>query len=186
MLLKEHLATKIVSVELHDSDEYIANAEDAAVAKFSCGRAKFTFRDFLRANCYELKLRADVFPLKRDEVDNTQNLDLNTTAKKGEKTVEKGSPYLNSATFSVIMANLARPIGEFNEKKELKKLQDQAKELASQADHDAADKLSDKPTSEMNKSHGSEGFHKKEDWNPNEAIFERMILIIPYKAPEMV
>ena len=128
VLLKEHLATKIVSIELHDSDEYIANAEDAAVAKFSCGRAKFTFRDFLRANCYELKLRADVFPLKRDEVDNTQNLDLNTTAKKGEKTVEKGSPYLNSATFAVIMANLARPIGEFNEKKELKKIQQQAKE----------------------------------------------------------
>jgi len=23
-------------------------------------------------------------------------------------------------------------------------------------------------------------------WNPDEAIFERMILIIPYKAPDMV
>ena len=63
----------------------------------------------------ELKLRSDVFPLKRDEVDNTNNLDLNTTARKNEKTVEKASPYLINATYSVLIANLARPIGEFND-----------------------------------------------------------------------
>jgi hypothetical protein len=113
VMLKEMLATKIVSVELHDCDEYIENEEDAKVAKFSAGRAKFTFRDFLRKNCLELKLRSDIFPLKRDEVDNTNNLDLNTTARKGEKTVEKASPYLINSTYSVIIANLARPIGPF-------------------------------------------------------------------------
>jgi len=122
VLLREMLATKIVSVELHDCDEYIANKEDAAVAKFSAGKAKFTFRDFLRKNCLELKLRSDVFPLKRDEVDNTQNLDLNTTARKNEKTVEKASPYLINSTYSVIIANLARPIGMFDEKAELELL----------------------------------------------------------------
>ena len=120
VMLKEMLATKIVSVELHDCDEYIENEEDAKVAKFSAGRAKFTFRDFLRKNVLELKLRSDVFPLKRDEVDNTNNLDLNTTARKNEKTVEKASPYLINSTYSVIIANLARPIGPFDFDSELK------------------------------------------------------------------
>lgn len=119
VLLREMLATNICNVELHDCDEYIKNEEDAKVAIFSAGKAKFTFRDFLRKNCLELKLRSDVFPLKRDEVDNTKNLDLNTTARKGEKTVEKANPYLNNATFSVIIANLARPIGPFDHEQEL-------------------------------------------------------------------
>ena len=134
VLLREMLATQITSVELHDCDEYIENAEDAANAKFSAGRAKFTFRDFLRSNCLELKLRSDVFPLKRDEVDNTNNLDLNTTARKNEKSVEKASPYLINATYSVIIANLARPIGEFIHEVELalykKKLKAEAAEAS--------------------------------------------------------
>jgi hypothetical protein len=67
----------------------------------------------------ELKLRSDIFPLKRDEVDNTNNLDLNTTARKGEKGVEKASPYLINSTYSVIIANLARPIGPFDFEHEL-------------------------------------------------------------------
>jgi hypothetical protein len=45
------LATNICSVELHDNDEYMDDKEDEANAIFSAGRAKFTFRDFLRANC---------------------------------------------------------------------------------------------------------------------------------------
>lgn len=115
VMLREKLATQVVSVELHDCDEFIANKEDEANAKFSAGKAKFTFRDFLRKNCLELKLRSDIFPMKREEVDNTQNLDLNTTAKKNEKTVEKSSPYLINSTYAVLIANLARPIGPFNE-----------------------------------------------------------------------
>lgn len=73
------LATKVAYVELHDNEEYAENkdAADQKVAKFSIGRAKFTLRDFLRPNCHELKLRSDIFPLKKDEIDNTQNLDLN-------------------------------------------------------------------------------------------------------------
>jgi hypothetical protein len=67
----------------------------------------------------ELKLRSDIFPLKRDELDNTKNLDLNTTARKNEKTVEKASPYLINATYATIIANLTRPIGQFNEEKEI-------------------------------------------------------------------
>ena len=119
VMLKEELATKIVSVELHDNDEFIDDPEDAKIAKFSAGRAKFTFRDFLRKNCMELRLTSDVFPLKRDEIDNTTNLDLNTTARKDVKTVEKASPYLINNTFSSVIANLARPIGHFDEDAEI-------------------------------------------------------------------
>jgi hypothetical protein len=118
-MLKEELATKIVSVELHDCDEFIDDPEDAKIAKFSAGRAKFTFRYFLRKNCLELKLCSDVFPLKRDEIDNTNNLDLNTTARKDIKTVEKASPYLINNTYSTVIANLARPIGHFDEDVEI-------------------------------------------------------------------
>jgi len=117
--LKEMLATNIVSVELHDNDEYMDDKEDEANAIFSAGKAKFTFRDFLRPNCLQLKLRSDVFPLKRDLVDNTQNLDLNTTARKGEQSVEKASPYLINSTYAIIIANLARAIGPFDVEKEL-------------------------------------------------------------------
>jgi len=108
------LATKIVDVELHDNDEYLDSNTTLDEVRFSVGRAKFSFRDFLRPNCLELKMRSDIFPMKRELIDNTQNLDLNTTAKKSEKTVEKASPYLKNATFATIIANLARPIGHFN------------------------------------------------------------------------
>lgn len=57
--------------------------------------------------------------MKREEIDNTQNLDLNTTAKKNEKTVEKFSPYLNNSTYCVLQANLSFPIGSFNLEREL-------------------------------------------------------------------
>jgi hypothetical protein len=85
----------------------------------AAGKAKTTVRDLLKTSCIELKLRSDVVPLKRQEVDTTTNLDLNTTAKKTEKTVEKASPYYVNSTYAVISVNLARPIQEFNEKLEL-------------------------------------------------------------------
>jgi hypothetical protein len=62
------LATRVVRVYLQDCDEYVA--EDQEV-NFSKGQAQFTFKDFLRHYCRELKLQADVFPMKRVEVDNT-------------------------------------------------------------------------------------------------------------------
>jgi hypothetical protein len=67
--------------------------------------------------------------MKREEIDNTQNLDLNTTARKNEKTVEKFSPYLINATYCVIQANLSYPIGSFNLEKELAVLADKTDAL---------------------------------------------------------
>ena len=103
----------MVRIELHDCDEYVA-PEDEKDAKFSFGCAKFTLKDFLRPNCKELKLRSDIFPVKKELIDNTHNIDLNTTARKNERTIEKSSPYLINATYAVILANLTYPIGTFN------------------------------------------------------------------------
>ena len=96
---KELLATTLVKIVIHDCDEYVS---DDADQNFSVGVASFTFKDFLRPFCRELKLRSDIFPKKKAEVDNTQNLDLNTTARKNEKTIEKFSPYLINASYAVI------------------------------------------------------------------------------------
>lgn len=111
----------LVRVELHDCDEYV-NKEDEKDARFSYGCATFTLKDFLRPNCKELKLRSDIFPVKKELIDNTMNIDLNTTAKKNERTIEKSSPYLMHATYAVIVCELSVPLGSFNEENELKLL----------------------------------------------------------------
>lgn len=70
VLLREKLATHLVKVDLHDCDEYVP-IEDEKDAKFSIGQATFTFKDLLRPNCKDVKLRSDVFPVKRELQDNT-------------------------------------------------------------------------------------------------------------------
>ena len=47
---------------------------------------------------------------------------MNTTARKGERGIEKFSPYLINATYAVLTAEMACPIGVFNEEAELKKV----------------------------------------------------------------
>lgn len=116
VLFREMLATKLVRVYLHDCDEYVSDDSEAI---FSKGQASFNFKDFLRPFCKELKLRSDVFPTKKKELDTTNNLDLNTTARKNEKTIEMFSPYLINSTYGVILANLAFPIGSFNHEAEM-------------------------------------------------------------------
>lgn len=110
--LKEQFATKLVKVFLHDCEEFVSADSDVT---FPVGQAQFTFKDFLRPFCRELKLRSDIFPMKKSLVDNTLNLDLNTTARKNEKTVDKCSPYLAKMTYAVLQANLSFPIGTFDE-----------------------------------------------------------------------
>ena len=66
-MLKELLSTQLVRVHLHDNDEYISEGD--AEVNFSVGQASFTLKDFLRPFTTELKLRSDVFPLKRQAVD---------------------------------------------------------------------------------------------------------------------
>lgn len=126
--LKELLATRPVRVLVHDNDEYVQDSD--ADQFFSQGQASFTFKDFLRPFTKELKLRSDVFPLKRATVDHTENLDLNKTAKKNEKAVEKFSPYLVNSTYAVVQANLSYPIGSFNLVREMYELEQAALEKA--------------------------------------------------------
>ncbi len=95
---RELLATKLLRVILHDNDEY--NYDEGTV--FAVGQAQFTLRDFLRPFCREMKLRSDVFPMKRVDADNTTNLDLNTTAKKNQQVKDSLSPYLINLTYCVI------------------------------------------------------------------------------------
>ena len=121
VLLREWLGTRTVRLEIHDCDEFVA-PEDEADAKFTFGCASFSLSDFLKPKTRSLKIRSDVFPLKREQADLTKNLDLNTTARKGERQVEKGSPYLVNNTYAVLAADLAFPIEKFNEAAELDKV----------------------------------------------------------------
>ena len=73
----------------------------------------------MRPFCREMKLRSDVFPMKRIDADNTQNLDLNTTARKNQQVKDSLSPYLINLTYCVIKVNLAFPIAHFDEVVEL-------------------------------------------------------------------
>jgi len=178
---KEMLATKLVRVFLHDCDEYTNEP-----AKFSVGQATFTFKDFLRPFCHELKLRSDVFPMKREEIDNTKNLDLNTTARKNEKTVEKFSPYLINATYCVIQANLAYPVGSFNLERELTILADKnavqkSGEFTKPSTVSPDSKHQRAPSTISALSDGRPS-SAPVDVDPNAAIYERMIIIVPYKA----
>jgi hypothetical protein len=68
-------------------------------------------------------------------------LDLNTTAKKGERGIEKFSPYLINATYAVLTADMAYPIGFFNEDLELRKIK------ALNEKDDAEEKMSVAPPS---------------------------------------
>lgn len=123
---KEQLASRTLDLELHDCEEEIKEGEQEA--KFSYGLAKFHLKDFLNQYWNELKLRSDVFPVKRALVNNEGNLNLNTTARQEERAIEKSSPYLINGTFYVISVELAYNIGEFDEEKEIKNMNKQLAE----------------------------------------------------------
>ena len=73
----------------------------------------------MRPLCRELKLRSDVFPMKKELIDTTTQLDLNKTARNNEKTQDTFCPYMNHMTYAVVSANLAYPVGVFNKEREL-------------------------------------------------------------------
>lgn len=108
--MREDISTKFLTITLHDNDEYVKDDSAPEEIFFAVGSAKITFRDFLNPHCKQLKLRADVFPSKKLTFDNTTNIDLNSTARKNEKTVDKFNPYFTHNTYVVIQANLAHPI----------------------------------------------------------------------------
>ena len=66
-----------------------------------------------------------MFPQKKAVIDNTQVLDLNTTARKNDKVIDKFCPYMQNMTYFVLTAELAHSIGSFDETKELEKIKDE-------------------------------------------------------------
>ena len=123
---------------------------------------------------------------------------MNTTARKGEKQVEKASPYLINSTYSVIIAELARPIGPFDLDAELamhkrqqsilsgKETTDGEKQLEESKDAVLSAGEEDEKNKTMTQSLNADVLSQGEVWNENDAIFERLVIIIPYKAKEMV
>ena len=123
---------------------------------------------------------------------------MNTTARKGEKQVEKASPYLINSTYSVIIAELARPIGPFDLDAELamhkrqqsilsgKETTDGEKPLEESKDAVLSAGEEDEKNKTMTHSLNADVLSQGEVWNENDAIFERMVIIIPYKSPDLV
>lgn len=149
------------------------------------GQAQFSFRDFLRPHCRELKLRSDVFPMKKVVPDNTNVLDLNTTARKNDKVIDKSSPYMSNMTYFVLKADLAFAIGSFDEKKALA---DSARSvvnpaLASQGHLSEQSRLGSANSQNSGRRSGRSTFLGE---TKSDAIFQRMIIIVPYRAGEKI
>ena len=130
-------------------------------------------------------------PAKRVDADTT-TLDLNTTAKKNGRAQDKLNPYLANNTYCVIKANLAFPIQVFDEVAELK-LCEQLREMEylkmlekeeRQLALDRGEEL--EPVQEI-KQENKQKYQKKvvkDKIDPNDAIYERMVILLPYKAPD--
>jgi hypothetical protein len=92
-----------------------------------------------------------------------------------------------NATYAVITAELAVPIGSFNEEAEMRKLksaleggapaEDPSKAAGSQLRSPLGSRASERTRQQLNSGLS---------FNEADAIFERMIIIIPYRAPETV
>jgi hypothetical protein len=63
--MRELLSSRFLRVDLHDCDEYLNDPSDEERITFTYGQAKFSIKDFLKPHVRSLKLRSDVFPMKR-------------------------------------------------------------------------------------------------------------------------
>jgi hypothetical protein len=117
-----------------------------------------------------------VFPMKKVIVDNTSVLDLNTTARKNDKTIDKFSPYMQHMTYFVLTADLAHPIGSFDEAKQMEMVKQEINRTESERITETARSKTEsqairRPVAAMIES---------------DAIYERMIIVIPYKQSDQV
>ena len=177
---REQLSSRTLDLELHDWDEEVKDPTEKP--KFSYGLAKFHLKDLLNPHCKNMKLRSDVFPVKRALLNNENNLDLNTTARKEERAIEKSSPYLTNGTFYIISVDLAYNIGEFDEAKEIEALKQKLVEteglkepLKEELKHQDSKETS-KPEEELIIDENVEIIN-----DINGSIYERAVYIIPYE-----
>lgn len=178
----EQLSSKTLDLELHDCDEEIKEEDKDDPPNFSYGLAKFHLNDLLNSYCFNMKLRSDVFPVKRELANNENNLNLNTTARKEERAIERFSPYLVFGTFYVISVDIAYNIGEFNEQEELKKLmpppeEEEAKEDDAQAEEEVKSAAESEEEPNVLDSSVVEKIRDAEA-----AIYERAVYVLPYEG----
>lgn len=78
------------------------------------GVACFFLIDLLKSGIRTVKLRAPIVPVKKYEDIESNNIDLNTTAKKNVLNVMANSNFFDSNSFLVISLHLAHPFGIFS------------------------------------------------------------------------
>lgn len=78
------------------------------------GVACFFLTDLLKPSVRSVKLRAPIVPVKKYEDFESNNLDLNTTAKKNIPAMMANSNFFDCNSFLVISLNLAHPFGNEN------------------------------------------------------------------------
>lgn len=72
--------------------------------------------------------------MKKEIIDTTNQLDLNTTARRNDKIIDKFSPYMQHLTYFVLNAYLAFPIGSFSQTKDLAEAQKETANTPSAAE----------------------------------------------------
>jgi hypothetical protein len=111
-------------------------------------------------------------------------LDLNATARKAERTIEKANPYLVNATFFIVSVDLAHPLGTFNEEAE-KKLIQQKLDGESGAPL-VPGNASPEPPGSRAQSSQMDSRPPIESFNENDAIFERLVYVFPYGSNNLL
>lgn len=118
--------------------------------------------------------------MKKEIIDTTNQLDLNTTARRDDKTLDKFSPYMSHMTYAVLEAKLAYPIGSFDEKKETA----DATLISSDSRPDANQE--EDQLSQQKKADGPDFSLLKLAENPADAVYQRMVIVVPYRSPDKV
>ena len=161
--LQEEFTRGTLMLDLHDCDEDVKSEEEEEM-HFSYGRAKFSLKDL-----------------------------LNTTVRKAERTLERASPYLNNATYFMITIDVACGLGSFDEEKELAKL----RAAAAPPEEEAEPAAEEQPPAPEGEGEGEGDAEPKEEEpqpepaqepiaDPNGAIYERVMYLIPYKSSQML
>jgi len=122
--------------------------------------------------------------MKKVAVDNTNQLDLNTTARKNDKVIDKFSPYMSHMTYFVLKADLANQIGTFDEKKAMNETM---MSIAQSSKEGGDSKLESRPASRAAADQSQSHFETRiESVAQSDAIYERMIIVIPYRSSDYV
>ncbi|KAL4490305.1 hypothetical protein ABPG72_004344 [Tetrahymena utriculariae] len=150
------------------------------------GVACFFLTDLLKPSVRSVKLRSPIVPVKKYEDFESNNLDLNTTAKKNIPAMMANSNFFDQNSFLVISLNLAHPFGTF-------KLPDKPLSMVQIEDVAQGQNQKDKKGKAAPPAPAKKEAAKTETQieiippkvDP-QAIYERAVYYMPYKSPELV